>query len=111
MRNGATYSYMPATIDLALLATFIEVADAASFSAAARTLQTTTATVSRSIARLEEGVGSRLFHRTTRRVSLPTAGKALYERPAAHVRALAHATKEAPEHQSEPAGTLKLTAP
>ncbi|KFE70325.1 LysR family transcriptional regulator [Hyalangium minutum] len=102
---------MPATIDITLLASFVEVADASSFSGAARALGTTTATVSRTIAKLEASVGSRLFHRTTRRVSLTTAGRALYERTAAHVRALAHATKELPEHQSEPAGTLKLTAP
>jgi DNA-binding transcriptional LysR family regulator len=101
---------MDVTIDLALLSVFVEVADAASFSAAARTLGTTTATVSRSIARLEESVGSRLFHRTTRRVSLTTAGTSLYDRTAPHVRALKHATKELPEHQSEPAGVLKLTA-
>jgi len=98
-------------MNASLLATFVEVADAASFSGAARILGTTTATVSRSIAKLEESVGSRLFHRTTRRVSLTTAGAALYERTAAHVRALTHATRELPEHQAEPAGTLKLTAP
>jgi DNA-binding transcriptional LysR family regulator len=102
---------MNATIDIALLAAFVEVADGESFSAAARTLGTTTATVSRSIAKLERSVGSRLFHRTTRRVSLTTAGRSLYERTASHVRALGHATRELPEHQSEPAGTLKLTAP
>jgi DNA-binding transcriptional LysR family regulator len=102
---------MSVTMEMALLATFVEVADAASFSGAARAVGTTTATVSRSIARLEESVGSRLFHRTTRRVSLTTAGKALYERTAAHVRALGRATKQLPEHQHEPAGTLKLTAP
>src|SRR5689334_9766773 len=102
---------MAATIDLALLATFVEVADASSFSGAARLLSTTTATVSRTIAKLEEAVGSRLFHRTTRRVSLTTAGKALHERTAAHVRALGHATRELPERQTEPAGELKLTAP
>ena len=98
-------------MNASLLATFVEVADAASFSGAARILGTTTATVSRSIAKLEESIGSRLFHRTTRRVSLTTAGTALYQRAAAHVRALAHATKELPEQQNEPAGTLKLTAP
>lgn len=111
IRNGAIYFCMAATIDVALLAHFVEVADGASFSAAARALGTTTATVSRSIAKLEEAVGSRLFHRTTRRVSLTTAGTALYERSAAHLRALRHVTQELPEHQSEPAGTLKLTAP
>lgn len=111
IRNDVIDYCMPVTIDVALLANFVEVADAASFSAAARALGTTTATVSRSIAKLEEVVGSRLFHRTTRRVSLTTAGTALYERTATHLRALANATKELPEHQSEPAGTLKLTAP
>jgi len=98
-------------MDASLLVAFVEVADTTSFSGAARVLGTTTATVSRSIAKLEESVGSRLFHRTTRRVSLTTAGTALYERTAAHVRALTRAAKELPEHQSEPAGTLKLTAP
>lgn len=102
---------MNATIDLALVATFVEVADTMSFSGAARLLGTTTGTVSRNVAKLEESVGSRLFHRTTRRVSLTTAGTALYERTAPHLRALTHATRELPEHQSEPAGTLKLTAP
>lgn len=102
---------MNATIDLALLASFVEVADAASFSAAARAIGTTTATVSRNIAKLESSVGSRLLHRTTRRVSLTTAGTALYERTAPHLRALTRAAKELPEGQSEPAGTLKLTAP
>jgi DNA-binding transcriptional LysR family regulator len=102
---------MSVTIDVALLGTFVEVADRASFSAAARALGTTTATVSRNVAKLEEALDSRLFHRTTRRVSLTTAGKALYGRTAVHVRALERATTELPEHQAEPAGVLKLTAP
>src|SRR3954465_2591465 len=102
---------MAVTIDVALLAHFLEVAEAGSFSAAARTLGTTTATVSRNFAKLEREIGSRLFHRTTRRVSLTSSGTSLYERTAEHVRALTHATREAPERQSDPAGTLKLTAP
>ncbi len=102
---------MNVTIDVAHLVTFVEVADASSFSGAARALGTTTATVSRTIAKLEASVGSRLFHRTTRRVSLTTAGTALYERTATHLRALAHAAKELPEQQNEPAGKIKFTAP
>lgn len=102
---------MSATIDVALLVTFVEVADASSFSAAARVLRTTTPTVSRSVAKLESSLGSRLFHRTTRRVTLTTAGAALYERTALHVRALGRATRELPERQDEPAGALKITAP
>jgi len=102
---------MPVTLDVSLIAAFVEVADATSFSGAARILQTTTATVSRDVAKLEEAVGSRLFHRTTRRVSLTTAGTTLYERTAEHMRALTRATRELPERQAEAAGTLKLTAP
>ena len=73
---------MAATIDLTLLQTFVEVADTRSFSAAARALGSTTATVSRAVAKLETLVGARLFHRTTRRVALTTAGVALHERVA-----------------------------
>jgi DNA-binding transcriptional LysR family regulator len=102
---------MRATIDTTLLATFVEVAEASSFSRAARTLGTTTATVSRSVAKLEDELGTRLFHRTTRRIALTTAGAALYERSASHLRALQNAARELPEQQEEPAGTLKLTAP
>lgn len=97
--------------EIALLAMFVEVADASSFSAAATTLQTTTATVSRGIAKLEETVGSRLFYRTTRKVSLTTAGTALYEKAADQVRALSRVTRDLPEQRREPAGVLKLTAP
>jgi DNA-binding transcriptional LysR family regulator len=90
----------------------VEVADAGRFSAAARALGTTTPTVSRSIAKLERLVGSRLFHRPTRRVSLTTARSALYAATAVHVRALAGAARERPEHQEgRAAGTLEITAP
>lgn len=102
---------MSVTIDIALLATFVSVAEGASFSGAARAAGTTTATVSRNIAKLEDVVGSRLFHRTTRRVSLTTAGKALHERIEGHVRGLADVMKDLPERHTEPAGVLKVSAP
>jgi DNA-binding transcriptional LysR family regulator len=102
---------MNATIDLALFSAFLEVAEASSFSKAARALGTTTATASRSVARLEESLGTRLFHRTSRKVTMTSAGAALYERTALHFRALKSAAQELPEQQSEPAGVLKLTAP
>jgi DNA-binding transcriptional LysR family regulator len=98
-------------MDLGLLSLFVEVADASSFSRAARKLGTTTATVSRGIAKLEELLRTELVHRTTRSVSLSTAGAALYERAAPHVRALRGAATELPERQEEPAGTLRITAP
>lgn len=99
---------MNTTIDL--VAILVAVGEAASFSAAARRLGVTTGTVSRSIARLEAQLGTQLVHRTTRQVSLSTAGQALFERAASHVRGIEAAVKNLPERQREPAGTLRLTA-
>jgi DNA-binding transcriptional LysR family regulator len=100
---------MNATIDL--VASLVAVGETASFSAAAKRLGVTTGTVSRSIARLEAIVGMQLVHRTTRHVSLSTAGQTLFERAASHVRGIESAVKNLPERQHEPAGTLRLTAP
>jgi DNA-binding transcriptional LysR family regulator len=100
---------MNTTIDL--VAVLVAVGETASFSAAARRLGVTTGTVSRSIARLEAQAGAQLVHRTTRHVSLSTAGQALFERAASHVRGIESALKNLPERLKEPAGTLRLTAP
>ncbi|AMD48232.1 LysR family transcriptional regulator [Bordetella holmesii] len=53
---------------------FVEVADRGSLSAAATQLDMSRAMVSRYLAELEEWVGVRLLHRTTRRLSLTPAG-------------------------------------
>lgn len=100
---------MNTTIDL--VSVLVAVGETASFSAAAQRLDVTTGTVSRSIARLEALVGTQLVHRTTRHVSLSTAGQALFERSASHVRGIEAALKNLPERKQEPAGTLCLTAP
>lgn len=53
---------------------FVASSDEASFSAAARRLGITPAAVSKSVARLEAGLGVRLFHRSTRSLSLTEEG-------------------------------------
>jgi DNA-binding transcriptional LysR family regulator len=105
----ATGGFLSRALDL--VATLVAVGETASFSAAAKRLSVTTGTVSRNIARLERLVGAQLVHRTTRRVSLSTAGQALFERAASHVRGVEAALSDLPERQAEPAGTLRLTAP
>lgn len=70
----------PTLDDLASLAVFVRVAEARSFTAAARALGTTTSAVSKRIAGLEDRLGVRLMHRTTRRLSLSEAGAALLAR-------------------------------
>ena len=64
---------------LVLLRTFREVALRHNFSTAARTLDLAPATVSKYVAELEARFHLRLFHRSTRRVTLTDAGQLLLD--------------------------------
>lgn len=59
---------------------FVRVAELASFTQAAEALGWPKATVSTAVRQLEEEVGARLLHRTTRRVTTTQDGQAFYER-------------------------------
>src|SRR4051812_49777767 len=65
---------------LEMMGTFTRVAELESFSDAARSLGVPKATVSTAVSRLEERLGARLLHRTTRRVQLTQDGAVFYER-------------------------------
>ncbi len=67
-------------MEIAALKAFVEVADHESFSEAAQTLFLTQPAVSKRVAQLETELGTRLFDRIGRRVSLTTAGNALLPR-------------------------------
>ena len=99
------------TIDLGLLPAFIAVADAASFSGAAARLGIPKSSVSRQVAALERALDATLFHRTTRRVALSTAGAALRERVGPGVAALQASIAQIAEGHDEPRGRLRITAP
>lgn len=58
--------------------TFVAAAKAESFTAAADELNLSKSAVGKSIARLEERLGVKLFHRTTRRITLTADGEAYY---------------------------------
>ena len=62
------------------LTAFLIVADQASFSKAGQLLGITSGAVSQAIAKLESRLGLPLFQRTTRRVALTEAGRALHNR-------------------------------
>lgn len=62
------------------LSVFTRVAELASFTQAAQALGAPKASVSAAVQRLEAELGTRLLHRTTRRVQLTQDGLALYER-------------------------------
>lgn len=97
--------------DLNVLLIFAAVAEAASFSKAGVRLGLPKSTVSRAISNLEETLGVRLVHRTTRSVSLSTAGQALYERTRPSLSLLEEALIDLPERDREPSGRLCITAP
>ncbi len=66
-------------MDLNDIPVFLKVAEAGSFTAAARALGLPKTTVSRRVARLEAAIGVRLLHRTTRSLSLTDAGRRYFE--------------------------------
>lgn len=97
--------------ELEAIRTFLTVADQSSFSAAARLLGMTPASVTRTISALEEQLGVQLLLRTTRKVSLTSAGAAYAARVAPLVEGLARATEETRDLQKVTAGSIRVSAP
>lgn len=90
---------------------FVRVVDAGSFSAAARTLDMSTVMVSKHVAALEQLVGARLLHRTTRSQRLSEIG-AQYAEQCRHILQLVQAAETgALAMRTAPRGTLKVSAP
>jgi DNA-binding transcriptional LysR family regulator len=90
---------------------FVAVVDNGSFAAAAERLDMSRAMTSKSIASLEDHLGTRLLNRTTRRLSLTEAGTAFYERSAQILADVWEAEQVAGRMAAEPRGTLKVTMP
>ncbi|OWQ85266.1 LysR family transcriptional regulator [Roseateles aquatilis] len=67
-------------LSIETLQVFVRVAELASFTQAAQSLGLPKASASTAVQRLEASLGTRLFHRTTRRVQLTQDGQACYER-------------------------------
>lgn len=90
---------------------FVRVVDSGSYTAAAEQMEISRALASKLIQALEERLGVRLLHRTTRRLSLTEAGEAYYQRASNILVQLAEAESEAAELQVEPRGRLRVSAP
>ncbi|OSZ76215.1 LysR family transcriptional regulator [Hydrogenophaga sp. IBVHS1] len=96
---------------LSSMRAFQKVIDEGGFAAAARALDMSPAVVTRLVADLEEHLGTRLLHRTTRRVSLTEAGDAYLDRVRLILLELDEAHALVSSHTSELAGVLHLLAP
>jgi DNA-binding transcriptional LysR family regulator len=101
---------MSETIRLDEMRIFAKVAEAKSFTGAARLLRMPKQTVSRRVAQLEASLGIELMHRTTRRLQLTDAGAAYAERCAEIVRLAEDANRAATDVHAVPRGTLRITA-
>ncbi len=89
---------------------FVEVADAGSLTAASERLDMSRAMASRHLEALERWLGARLFHRTTRRISLSEAGEQALPRCRQMLDLADEVKALAGERRREPVGKLRLTS-
>jgi DNA-binding transcriptional LysR family regulator len=93
------------------LTMFVAVAEARSFSGAARATGMPISSMSRRIALLEERLGTRLLQRNSRKVELSEQGRVYLERAQAILAALEAAAEEVRESSAPPRGRLRVTMP
>ncbi|VVM80618.1 HTH-type transcriptional regulator DmlR [Pseudomonas fluorescens] len=91
--------------------TFVAVANAGSFTAAAERLSLTNSAVSKSVARLESRLGMRLFERTTRSLALTEEGATYHAVCTRMLAELEEAETALAAQCSEPAGQLRIDLP
>ncbi|WP_037447840.1 LysR family transcriptional regulator [Sphingobium chlorophenolicum] len=90
---------------------FATIVDEGGMAAAGRRLNISPAMVSKRLVRLEDRLGTRLIHRTTRRLALTPAGERLHEDLRGILAALDEAERRVSGASAEAAGTLRVTAP
>ncbi|RQP24348.1 LysR family transcriptional regulator [Piscinibacter terrae] len=93
------------------LVAFVMVANKRSFTAAAAALEVTPPAVSQAVKQLEEKLGVRLLHRTTRSVGLTDAGERYLGRVGPAVDELLSASTELEPYRDGLSGQLRINAP
>lgn len=96
---------------LAGMEMFVRVVECGSFSAAAEASGVSATMVAKHIRAIEQRLGARLLHRTTRRQQLSDVGRLYYERCKHVLAELELADASASELQASPRGRLRLIAP
>ncbi len=90
---------------------FVQVAETRSFTAAGRLLGISASAVGKSVARLEEKLGVRLFHRSTRSITPTAEGLLLLERSRRILAEIEAAQTELSQASSAPRGRLRVSLP
>ncbi|MEM7245477.1 MAG: LysR family transcriptional regulator [Acidobacteriota bacterium] len=98
-------------MDIRSLRLFVRIAQLGGVSRAAADLDCSAASASARLAKLEEEVGARLFHRTTRSVSLTTDGATFLPHAEGVLETIDQGLGAIGGHAAEPAGTLRMTMP
>lgn len=96
---------------LAGIIAFARVASLGSYTAASRVLSISPSAVSKSIFRLEERLGVKLFNRSTRSITLTPEGADLYQRALRLLREAEEIEQAAFLARDKPSGILRITAP
>ena len=94
---------------LANLESFVRSAETGSFSITARRLSLTPAAVSRNVAMLERNLGVRLFHRSTRKLTLTEAGERFLHAIRDNLEELQASIASVATDRGEPTGVLKVS--
>ncbi len=90
---------------------FVQVAETRSFVAAGRLLGVSASAVGKSVVRLEERLGVRLFHRSTRSVTLTAEGTLFLERSRRILAEIEAAELELSRATAAPRGRLRVSLP
>lgn len=98
-------------LDLNDVAVFVQVVRCGSFAEAARRLGIPPNTLSRRVQQLEAQLGTRLMQRSTRKLSLTSAGQDFYDRCAEAVEGLVDAGQTLLSRNEAPSGLVRVAAP
>ncbi len=98
-------------LDLNQVRMFVQVVRAKSFAEAARRLGVPSNSLSRHVRQLEANLETRLMQRSTRKLTLTSAGVAFYERCAPAIDSVLDAGKIIAGRTQVPGGTVRIAAP
>ncbi|PCI96930.1 MAG: LysR family transcriptional regulator [Alphaproteobacteria bacterium] len=97
-------------MNIQALEIFIEVANNSSFAKVAKNRNVAPSSISRAIANLEDLLNLRLFHRTTRKVSLTEAGQTYFNKIEPILNDLKVAAETVHDIINKPSGKIKITS-